>query len=126
MHEIQEAAQIITESMDQEAKVIFGTVNDEKLKKGDVKVTIIASGFPEAAAKKSLFGGTTINKTDEIEEEKTDKKEKSGKMFNSVSIDRIEKKEEKKQVEKRETKPLIEEDDEDEWGAVPAFLRRKK
>jgi cell division protein FtsZ len=126
MHEIQEAAQIITESMDPEAKVIFGTVNDDKLKKGDVKVTIIASGFPEAAAKKSLFGGTTLNKTDEIEEEKTDKREKGGKMFNSVNIDKIDRKEDKAKIEKKETKPLIEEDDEDEWGAVPAFLRRKK
>lgn len=126
MHEIQEAAQIITESMDPEAKVIFGTVNDDKLKKGDVKVTIIASGFPEAAAKKSLFGGTTLNKTDEIEEEKTDKKDKGGKMFNSVNIDKIDRKEDKAKIEKKETKPLIEEDDEDEWGAVPAFLRRKK
>jgi cell division protein FtsZ len=125
MHEIQEAAKIITESMDQDAKVIFGTVNDEKLKKGDVKVTIIASGFPESAAKKSLFGGMGSSREEEqVEEEKDDKKEKGGRIFNSVNI---EKKEDKPKIEKKETKPLVEEDDdEDEWGAVPAFLRRKK
>lgn len=122
MHEIQEAAKIITESVDDDAKVIFGTVNDEKLKKGDVKVTIIASGFPENATKKSLFGGTKVEE-EEVVEEKEEKKEK-GKIFNSVTVE--EKKDKKPKVEKKETKPLIEEDDDDEWGAVPAFLRRKK
>jgi hypothetical protein len=38
-------------------------------------------------------------------------------------------KNEKKEIEvntKKETKPLVEEDDDDEWGAVPSFLRRRK
>lgn len=47
MFEIQEAAKIITESIDRDAKVIFGAIKDEKLKKNEVKVTVIASGFPE-------------------------------------------------------------------------------
>jgi cell division protein FtsZ len=47
MFEIQDAAKVITESMDPDAKVIFGTIKDEKLNKGEVKVTIIASGFPD-------------------------------------------------------------------------------
>src|SRR5690606_22335518 len=44
LNEIQEAAKVITESIDQDAKVIFGTIRDEKLKKGEIKVTVIASG----------------------------------------------------------------------------------
>lgn len=114
MNEIQEAAKIITESMDEDARVIFGTVNDEKLKKGDVKVTIIASGFPEGENKKSLFGSSTSK-----EEKENDSKSK---MFGHVNI---EKKEDKKD-EKKETNPLIQEQDDDEWGAVPAFLRRNR
>jgi len=47
MNEIQDAAKIITESIDPEAKVIFGTINDAGLKKGEVKVTVIATGFEE-------------------------------------------------------------------------------
>ena len=36
--EIQEAAKVITESIDKDAKVIFGTIQDERLKKGEIKV----------------------------------------------------------------------------------------
>ncbi len=104
MFEVQEAAKVITESMDPDAKVIFGTVRDDKIKKGDIKVTIIASGFPENAPKKSLFGGSK-------EEPK-----KESKIFSS----NVEK-------EKVEDKPAIKkEEEDDEWGAVPAFLRRSK
>ena len=67
MFEIQDAAKVITESIDPNAKVIFGTVRDEKLKKGEVKVTVIASGFGEGgtspaplAKSKSLFSGPEV------------------------------------------------------------------
>ncbi|MFT5180116.1 MAG: cell division protein FtsZ [Candidatus Paceibacteria bacterium] len=107
MFEIQDAAKVITESMDPDAKVIFGTTLDETIKKGDVRVTIIASGFPDNTVKKSLFS-----------EEKKSSEEKR-KIFNTVE------KPEKKEVEKEvETKSPSEEDD--DWGAVPAFLRRSK
>ncbi len=45
MYEINEAAKIITESIDRDAKVIFGAVHDDKLKKGEIKITVIATGF---------------------------------------------------------------------------------
>lgn len=45
MWEIQEAAKIITESIDPNAKVIFGAFHDQRLKKNELKVTVIASGF---------------------------------------------------------------------------------
>ena len=45
MWEINEAAKVITESIDREAKVIFGAVHDEGLKKGEIKITVIATGF---------------------------------------------------------------------------------
>src|SRR3990167_4031109 len=72
MFEIQDAAKIITESADPNAKIIFGTVRDDKLRKNEIKVTVIASGFPDTATKaKPLFtperaaedkgGGTIFN-----------------------------------------------------------------
>ena len=48
MAEVNEAAQIVTESIDRDARVIFGAVVDDKLKKGEVKVTVVATGFSGA------------------------------------------------------------------------------
>lgn len=45
MAEINEAAKIITENISQDAKVIFGAVQNDKLKKGEIKLTVIATGF---------------------------------------------------------------------------------
>ena len=107
MFEIQDAAKVITESIDSNAKVIFGTVRDEKLKKGEIKITVIASGFPETTGKRSLFG------TDE-----------RGKIFNSPTAAPAAK-ESAPATKVEEKKPVIEDAD-DDWGAVPAFLRRAK
>lgn len=44
MHEVNEAARVITGSADPNAKIIFGAVVDESLK-DDIKITVIATGF---------------------------------------------------------------------------------
>lgn len=125
MFEIQDAAKIVTESIDPNAKVIFGTVRDEKLKKGEVKITVIASSFPENINRRSLFPGAEDRGG-----------ESKGKIFNSflspskdtpatpqpvVATEQAsaEKAEEKKKV-------IIDDTQDDDWGAVPAFLRRSK
>jgi len=118
MFEIQDAAKVITESMDPDARVIFGTIKDEKLNKGEVKVTIIASGFPEGAVKKTLFGG--------LEKKETPAEEPRGKIFNSITSKEVKKEEPKKiEINEENDKKLAPEED-DEWSAVPAFLRRSK
>jgi len=45
LNEVDEVAKIITQEISAEAKVIFGAIQDEKLKKGEIKVTVIATGF---------------------------------------------------------------------------------
>ena len=45
LSEIDEAAKIITQEVSPEAKVIFGAIQNEKLKKGEIKVTVIVTGF---------------------------------------------------------------------------------
>jgi len=45
LSEIEEAAKVITKEINPEAKVIFGAIQDEKLKKGQIKVAVIATGF---------------------------------------------------------------------------------
>jgi len=118
MFEIQDAAKIITESIDPQAKVIFGTVRDEKLKKNEVKITVIAAGFLSGA--KDSDGSTPVAKQENISKEidTIAKDDKKGKIYNNISIPVKEKiAEEKKEIK---------EDDDDDWGAVPAFLRRSK
>ena len=43
--EIQEAAKVITKEADPKAQIIFGAVKDSSLKKGEIKVTVIATKF---------------------------------------------------------------------------------
>lgn len=45
LSEIEEIGKIITKEINPEAKVIFGAIQDEKLGKGEIKVTVIATGF---------------------------------------------------------------------------------
>ncbi|KKW18622.1 MAG: Cell division protein ftsZ [Candidatus Adlerbacteria bacterium GW2011_GWC1_50_9] len=58
MLEVQDAANVITEAIDPDAKVIFGTVVDPMLKKGAVRVTVIATGFPDSGVRSSLFSAS--------------------------------------------------------------------
>ncbi len=111
MFEIQDAAKVITESIDPNAKVIFGTIKDEKLKKGEVKITVIASGFPDGAKSKPLFPSEKIA-------------EDRGKIFNTIMPSSVSK-ELPKVAQVVEEKKVLEDTD-DDWGAVPAFLRRAK
>jgi cell division protein FtsZ len=53
MHEVNEAAEVITSSVDPNAKIIFGSVIDESL--GDeIKITVIATGFNASRQEKEM------------------------------------------------------------------------
>jgi len=45
LHEINEAAEVITKNGGKETRVVFGAIQDEDLKQGAIKVTVIATGF---------------------------------------------------------------------------------
>lgn len=148
MLEIQDAARVITESIDPHAKVIFGAIKDDKLKKNELKVTVIATGFPELDRDSSNSASTIVRtplRSEQREEEPEERTESRGRIFNSLSTPKREEKEEREPVAKesvatekrsepvmsqpkpepRPVDPIDEENDED-WGAVPAFLRRSK
>lgn len=55
MHDVNEAAKIITSSADEEAKIIFGAGIDERLK-DEIKITVVATGFN---VKQNYRSGTT-------------------------------------------------------------------
>ncbi len=78
--EVQEAAKVIGESVDKSAKVIFGIMKDEKLKKGQLRIIVIATGFPDQEAnalgtgmERSLFAAPV-----------KEQEETRGKIFNDV------------------------------------------
>ena len=67
MNEINDVAKLIAESADQSAKIIFGTYHDRRLKKGQLKVTLVATGFNGSLIKSgvllnNLFDAETVNK----------------------------------------------------------------
>ncbi len=45
LSEIVEASEVITKNLNSQAQIIFGAVQDRKLKKGEIKITVIATGF---------------------------------------------------------------------------------
>lgn len=134
MFEIQEASKIITESLDPEAKVIFGTIYDDTLKKGDIKVTVIASGFPDGAVSRSFFSSYEAPKKPlERNELPAEEKETSESILETLKLTKknVDKKIEKEEqvvvaTENEKKDNLKAEEEDDEWGAVPAFLRRSK
>ena len=137
MLEIQDAARIITESIDPQARVIFGAIRDEKLKKNELKVTVIATGFPEdssgGAPNYSIARRAPTAAPEPREPEPEDDEEPAprGKIFNSIAK-RPEPTPVAKpapELPKRDPKPVDPADDnedDDSWGAVPDFLRRSK
>ena len=96
MWEVQEAAKIITDNVDREAKIIFGAVKDDRLKAGQVKVTVIASGFPGGFGRSvSLFSQETgLGHAD--------------------------------RPTKQTEETVAAEPEHSEWNSIPAFLRRSK
>lgn len=47
MFEVQEASNVITESVDPDARIIFGTVINEDAPKGEIQITVVATGFDD-------------------------------------------------------------------------------
>ncbi len=115
MSEIQEAAKIITESIDSNAKVIFGAYHDRKLRKGFLKVTVIAAGFSNLGFMKSSTFPTLFN----LKGEPRVKKSETPAALTSEEEEEIK----TKDIKKEETPS--EEDKEKIWD-IPTFLRRKK
>ncbi|MBI2635440.1 MAG: cell division protein FtsZ, partial [Parcubacteria group bacterium] len=116
MTEINEAAKIITDAVDPEAKIIFGAYNDRKLKNGQIKVIIIATGFNGMAMRReeplNLFNVQLEPMADSLSKlPEPNKRARIGRAGTNA-----------------ETTPKTPEEEsglsEDIWE-VPAFLRRK-
>lgn len=119
MHEVHQIAKIVTDSVDQDAKIFFSPIHDDKLKKGELKVTVIATGF-QANPKKPGNGSSSpfiqrVTKPMPAAEEEVEVERPS--ILSRAAAPEV--KTPERQVEEVG-------DDEDDWSAIPAFLRRPK
>lgn len=143
MLEVQDAANVITEAIDPEAKVIFGAVTDESLKKGQVRVTVIATGFPENSSRPNLFvaprgsGRKDIDVAPIAAPARSESRPEPKRIIDAAAaFDRAEARKDSKESKidikiDRPTIPstppttAIDTEDDDTWGSLPSFLRRK-
>jgi len=144
MLEIQDAANVITEAIDPDAKVIFGAVTDETLKKGQVRVTVIATGFPEGTPRALSANPTPITKeatssifmsAQRIAAKKDQDvppaslRTEARKVVVETPPAPVEKQEKEKPTAKETRAENVRTeaatDDDDSWGGLPSFLRRK-
>jgi cell division protein FtsZ len=122
MTEVSEAAKVITSAADEDAKIIFGAVVDEKMK-DQIKITVVATGFDghgrnqKTDTAKSYIPTAFI--TDKENENSAtpapaDKDKNKFSVFKSIPV--------KPALEKKAEKPINKEDDD---LSVPAFIRKK-
>lgn len=103
MMEINEAAKVITDSIDSQAKVIFGAVTDNQLKKGEIKITVIAAGFGEQPLKKERDEKRAEIRIETVSKQEVPPSKKQAGFSGQVS-------------------PI---DSSDEEWDIPAFIRKK-
>ncbi|MDP2736195.1 MAG: cell division protein FtsZ [bacterium] len=118
MHEVNEAAKVITSSVDEDAKIIFGAVIDDKYK-DEIKITVVATGFDgrrvgvsEAIASDRAYTPNPYIASEEDKENKEQMKKKS-------KISPL-----KQAQSEPAQKKSAEAEEEDELG-IPAFIRKK-
>lgn len=144
MNEIQEAAKIITESVDANAKVIFGAIIDPKLRKGEIKITVIASGFPDASRSQTKRSFTKENIAES--EKENEENEHTDTLFGETEeriVDVVHKDKDGfgraifNTVPEEKSRPIMvrreaeqskfdDNEDDDDLGVIPSFLRRSK
>lgn len=128
MSEVNEAAKIITAAADEEAKIIFGAVIDEKLK-DQIKITVVATGFDGQQSQKKKkesavpsYTPNTFISEKEGQVASRPKEDKSKTKFSSVfksvpnkpAIDN-----------KKVAKPEKDDEDDDDDLSIPTFLRKQ-
>lgn len=134
MSEVSEAAKVITSAADEDAKIIFGAVIDEKMK-DEIKITVVATGFDgsgrnqQAEPVKSytpnpfiLEKETSLEK--KLNEDKIFKNEEETRkrsIFKSIPLKPVI---EKKPIEAPE-KVKRDSSDEDDDLTIPTFIRKK-
>ncbi len=140
MMEVNEAAEIITESIDTNARIIFGASVDDSLKKGEVRITVVATGFDLEFSSGETGEIISPQKKIRLTEPEIEEEEEKFKLNDDFSAERMEAKKNNnlelktvkrkiKKDDKEEKKQLIIQDEEKTTGEddleIPAFIRKK-
>ncbi len=140
MHEVQEAADAITKAADPNAKIIFGTIYDDTLKKDSVKITVIATGFGNKKKFATTMQGRTSNEDNDneihntmpepiennrIKNESARVTESEPTQKKTIRDIKVAPKKDKKTPKRVQVKKDIKNDD-DDFSMIPSFLRRSK
>lgn len=139
MLEINEAAGIITESIDPNAKVIFGAVVDDQIRKGEIQITVVATGFETDRVQESTEEMLTRTALDRVNNASESKPIPEQRQVPAQSIEEDSLEEPVFPTKRVETKMIVEDkvqpktptkDDvvnelEEDELEVPAFIRRK-
>ena len=123
MTEVSEAAKVITSAADDDAKIIFGAVIDEKMK-DQIKITVVATGFDGRGKSQKSEMTKSYTPNSFIVEKETEKEpsmpsmsvdKNKGKfnVFKNIPV--------KPALERKAEKPNNDDDD----LSVPAFIRKK-
>ena len=137
MTEVSEAAKVITSAADEDAKIIFGAVIDEKMK-DQIKITVVATGFDgrgrnqQSEASKSYTPNAFIVEKESERERSvdadkdgfknlgTDKEKSKFSVFKNIPIKPV--------TEKKPDLPPVKskkEEFEDDDLSIPTFIRKK-
>lgn len=122
MSEISDAAKVVTDSINPDAKIIFGAVFDDKMKKGDIQVTVIATGFNENEIVRK--GDLVERINSEAEEDNKKSESRSSRKKDSASEERdaiVKKVNAASKVSGHESSSK---EDSIDWD-IPAFIRKK-
>lgn len=111
MTEVNEAAKLVASAADPGAKIIFGAYHDRKLKAGQIKITLVATGFEGTAVKAQEQSSANLFSAAFAKEEAPE-----GKLAAAKS----------ESISEKEKGKAPEKTFEDNPWEIPAFLRRKR
>ncbi|HEY4526078.1 MAG TPA: cell division protein FtsZ [Candidatus Paceibacterota bacterium] len=138
MTEINDAAKIVAQTVGPGAKIIFGAYYDKHLRPGQLKITLIATGFQQSSQNNSLFSPgfgpdgkqpfLTVSKAsayqtfEDLKQKATEEKAEASERVSTKANPGEEQAEPKS--DKNKQLP-VKKTDSDVWD-IPTFLRRKK
>ena len=125
MNEVSDAAKVITSAADEDAKIIFGAVIDEKMK-DQIKITVVATGFDgKSKSVKTELKNYTPNPFVESENEKETSPASALWGDKKATVPTIKNIPLKPLIDKRLEKTAEPEEEDEDDLSVPAFIRKK-